>query len=75
MLPALLTQGRPATLKELAQAADVSVPTLRHYFGEREEVLRAVYAQALTDAAPHPTPTEPMPPLIPGLQAQRRSLV
>ncbi|MGL5927400.1 MAG: hypothetical protein ACRCY8_00555 [Dermatophilaceae bacterium] len=34
--------GRPSTLKALATAAEVSVPTLRHYFGDREGVVRAV---------------------------------
>lgn len=53
MVPALLTKGRPATLKELAEAADVSVPTLRHYFGDRDEVVQAILEQAHEDAAPH----------------------
>lgn len=34
--------GPVLSLNEMAAAADVSVPTLRHYFGDRAGVLRAV---------------------------------
>lgn len=42
---------RPS-LRELAAAADVSVPTLRHYFGDREGVVSAVLADAHARGAP-----------------------
>lgn len=31
----------PASFRELAEAANVSVPTLRHYFGDRDGAIRA----------------------------------
>lgn len=42
---------RPS-LRELAAAAEVSVPTLRHYFGDREGVVSAVLADAHARGAP-----------------------
>lgn len=42
---------RPS-LRELAVAAGVTVPTLRHYFGDREGVVSAVLADAYARAAP-----------------------
>ena len=42
---------RPS-LRELAVAAEVSVPTLRHYFGDREGVVAAVLADAHARGAP-----------------------
>jgi len=35
------------SLRQLAEAAGVSVPTLRHYFGGRSEVIRAILAEYL----------------------------
>ncbi len=32
----------PASLRELAAAAEVSIPTLRHYFGKREDLVEAL---------------------------------
>ena len=40
---ARLNDTRPS-LRQLAAAADVTVPTLRHYFGSREELVEAVFA-------------------------------
>lgn len=37
----LAPDGARASLRELAEAAEVSLPTLRHYFGDREGVLAA----------------------------------
>ena len=34
----------PSSLRGLAKAANVTIPTLRHYFGDREEVFAAVFA-------------------------------
>lgn len=42
---------RPS-LRELAAAAAVTVPTLRHYFGDREGVVAAVLADAYARGAP-----------------------
>lgn len=42
---------RPS-MRELAAAAEVSVPTLRHYFGDREGVVSAVLADAHARGAP-----------------------
>lgn len=36
--------GHPPSFRELALAAAVSVATLRHYFGTREQLVRAVFA-------------------------------
>ena len=37
---------RPS-LRELASAAGVSVPTLRHYFGARPQVMDAIFEECL----------------------------
>jgi AcrR family transcriptional regulator len=41
---AFADDGATASFAELARAADVTVPTLRHYFGDRDDVMRAVFA-------------------------------
>jgi AcrR family transcriptional regulator len=41
---ALLGPQPPSSLRALAQTADVAVPTLRHYFGDKDAVLAAVFA-------------------------------
>jgi len=42
VLPSLLKKdGHRASMRELAAAAEVSVPTLRHYFGDRDGVVAA----------------------------------
>lgn len=33
------------SLRQLAEAAEVSVPTLRHYFGDRDGIIEAVFAE------------------------------
>ncbi|MEZ5457982.1 MAG: helix-turn-helix domain-containing protein [Steroidobacteraceae bacterium] len=43
----------PRNFRELALAAGVSVPTLRHYFGTREALIKAVFANALEGASVH----------------------
>lgn len=35
--------GARASLRQLASAAEVSVPTLRHYFGSRDEIVVALF--------------------------------
>lgn len=42
-----------ASFRDLAAACDVSVPTLRHYFPRREDLLMAVMAQNLADGEVH----------------------
>ncbi len=39
----LLAEGPSPSLRELAAAAGVTIPTLRHYFGGRQDVIRAVF--------------------------------
>lgn len=41
---ALLGPAPPSSLRGLAEAAEVAVPTLRHYFGDKDAVLAAVFA-------------------------------
>lgn len=44
----MMTRGSAwPSLRELAAAAGVSVPTIRHYFGGRTEVVDAVFAECL----------------------------
>lgn len=55
-------EGLRASLRELAGTANVSVATLKHYFGDRDGVLKAVMESQHVDAAPYlamaSTPTE-----------------
>lgn len=59
------------SLRQLASAAGVSVPTLRHYFGTREDVIAAYLTQFGDAGAPYlaiaRTYTEPFHASIPGL--------
>lgn len=48
-----LQDGEAPSYRELALAAGVSVPTLRHYFGSREQLIKAIFAHSLAGAAPH----------------------
>jgi AcrR family transcriptional regulator len=41
---ALLGHEPPSSLRAMALAAEVAVPTLRHYFGDKDAVLVAVFA-------------------------------
>lgn len=45
--------GEPTPLSGLAQAAGVTTPTLRHYFGDRDGVFRAVLEAVHADSAGH----------------------
>lgn len=45
--------GRPSTLGELAAAAGVSVPTLKHYFGGYEGVVAAALVAAELEGLPY----------------------
>jgi AcrR family transcriptional regulator len=44
--------GARSSLRELAAAAEVSVPTLRHYFGDRAQTIDAVLAECLRRGRP-----------------------
>jgi AcrR family transcriptional regulator len=46
-------EGREVSLAQLAESAGVSVPTLKHYFGDREGALEAALAAAASLGAPH----------------------
>ena len=48
-----LQTGEPPSFRELALAAGVSVATLRHYFGSREALLKAVFAHYLREGQRH----------------------
>jgi len=57
-----LEGGVHSSLRELAGHADTSVATLRHYFGDREGLLRAVMEGLRADAAPYlATSSKPVP--------------
>lgn len=45
--------GRHASLRELASSAGVSVPTLKHYFGTREDLIAAIFEDWLSSGAPY----------------------
>jgi AcrR family transcriptional regulator len=49
----LAADGASASMRELAQAAGVSVATLAHYFGRREGVIAALLQAALDDGQEH----------------------
>ena len=42
-----------ASLRQLADACGVSLPTLRHYFPQRQDLILAVLAENLADGRPH----------------------
>lgn len=44
--------GSRASLRELAQAAGVGLPTIRHYFGDRDGLLAAAFAEMRKDGEP-----------------------
>lgn len=48
-----LQNGEPPSYRELAFAAGVSVPTLRHYFGSREQIIKSIFTHSLAGAATH----------------------
>lgn len=53
VIPRLLELGPAASLRELAAAAEVSVPTLRHYFEDRDGVVAAAMGEMLRLGRPH----------------------
>jgi len=48
-----LQSGESPSFRELALAAGVSVATLRHYFGTREALIKAVFAHYLREGQRH----------------------
>lgn len=53
VVPRVLEEGPPPSLRELAAAAQVSVPTLRHYFESRDGVVAAALGEMLLLGEPH----------------------
>lgn len=53
VIPRLLELGPATSLRELAAAAAVSVPTLRHYFDDRDGVVVAAMGEMLRQGEPH----------------------
>ena len=53
VIPRLLELGPAASLRDLAAAAGVSVPTLRHYFEDRDGVVAAAMGEMLRQGRPH----------------------
>lgn len=49
----LLGDRPPSSYRALAKGAGVTMPTLRHYFGDREEVLAAVFADCHSEGRKH----------------------
>jgi AcrR family transcriptional regulator len=43
----------PASLRELAAAAGVTIPTLRHYFGKRDDLIEALLIELGREGAAH----------------------
>ena len=54
----LRAPGPAPSMRELAGAAEVTVPTLRHYFADREGVLRAIMEEELADGSKAGGPLE-----------------
>lgn len=52
-LATAVLEGREVSLAQLAEAGGVSVPTLKHYFGDREGALEAALEAAAGLGAPH----------------------
>ncbi len=49
----VVTRDEPPSLQKLAQAAGVSVPTVRHYFDDRSGALAAALAEVGLQGKPH----------------------
>jgi AcrR family transcriptional regulator len=58
-------EGSRASLRQMADAAEVTVPTLRHYFGSRREIILAMFEEYRRTGEPHlqreAQPTGPFP--------------
>lgn len=52
-LPRLLADAGDTSLNELAEAVGVSVPTLKHYFGDRAGLVAAAWRRQAELARPH----------------------
>jgi AcrR family transcriptional regulator len=68
--------GASASFRELAESAEVSVPTLRHYFATREELLTEAMVAMHRDGLPylHVTATGELGPLETSLRWLLRAL-
>lgn len=47
------TDETQPSMRQLAEAAGVSLPTLRHYFGSRQDLVAAVFGQLAEEGRPH----------------------
>jgi len=66
---------RPS-LRQMADAAEVTVPTLRHYFGSRGEIILALFEEDRRTGEPHlRREAEPPGPFPQSVRDCRRSLV
>ncbi len=68
------TEGRLSSYRDLARVCGVSVPTLTHYFGTREEMIRTILVDALDKGRPHleraATPEGPFPDSVASLVSE-----
>lgn len=53
VLGAVVRRGAQASLHDLAREAEVSIPTLKHYFGDRSGAVAEALRTVRTSAAPH----------------------
>ncbi|MEM9191681.1 MAG: TetR/AcrR family transcriptional regulator [Myxococcota bacterium] len=53
LLPQLVGSDGPRTFAALARSAGVSVPTLKHYFGDRSGLIRACFRHAARQGSAH----------------------
>lgn len=53
VIPRLIDAGPTTSMRELAAAAEVSVPTLRHYFRDRDGVVVAAMGELLRRGQPY----------------------
>ncbi len=52
-LSAVVSHHGPPSLHELARVSDTSIPTIKHYFGDRAGAVAAALRSVQADAAPH----------------------
>lgn len=70
-----LQDGQNPSFRELALAAGVSVATLRHYFGDRESLIKAVFAHYLQSGQRHLERTRAPDPVEVDLETSLRDVL
>lgn len=70
-----LQGGHSPSFRELALAAGVSVATLRHYFGDRESLIKAVFAHYLQSGQRHLERTRAPDPVDVDLETSLREVL